>query len=117
MLHSPTMPRCLMSLMAISRSRWYSRLVRVCDGATTMLSPVWMPMGSTFSMLHTVMQLSQESRTTSYSTSFQPPRYSSTRIWGEWENAFAASAFIPSPSRATPLPRPPSAYAARIMTG
>ena len=60
---------------------WYSALVSVWLGATTMLSPVWMPMGSTFSMLQTVMQLSWPSRTTSYSISFQPSRYSSTRIW------------------------------------
>ena len=50
----------------------------VCDGATTIESPVWIPIGSMFSMLHTVMQLSRASRTTSYSISFQPCRHSST---------------------------------------
>ena len=55
-----------MTSMEAVRRRWYSSLVRVCDGAMTMDSPVWMPMGSKFSMLHTVMQLSCASRTTSY---------------------------------------------------
>ena len=49
-------------------ARWSS----VWLGATTMLSPVWIPIGSRFSMLQTVMQLSKRSRTTSYSISFQP---------------------------------------------
>ena len=35
-----------------------SMIVGGCDGATTMLSPVWIPIGSKFSMLQTVMQLS-----------------------------------------------------------
>ena len=72
MLHSPTMPRWRMVLIAIVRSIWYSSSFSVCDGATTMDSPVWMPIGSKFSMLQTVMQLSRPSRTTSYSISFQP---------------------------------------------
>ena len=41
-------------------------------GATTMVSPVWTPIGSKFSMLQMVMQLSAPSRITSYSISFQP---------------------------------------------
>jgi hypothetical protein len=82
MLHSPTMPRCRIVLIATLRSIWYSSSFSVCEGATTMDSPVWMPIGSKFSMLQTVMQLSRKSRTTSYSISFQPLRYSSTRTWG-----------------------------------
>ena len=35
---------------------WYSLSASVCDGATTMLSPVCTPTGFMFSMLHTVMQ-------------------------------------------------------------
>ena len=53
MLHSPTTPRCRMTLRAVARRRLYSVLVRVWLGATTMDSPVWIPRGSTFSMLHT----------------------------------------------------------------
>ena len=37
-----------------------------------MLSPVWTPTGSKFSILHTVMQLSRPSRITSNSISFHP---------------------------------------------
>jgi hypothetical protein len=40
---------------------------------------VWMPRGSKFSMLQTVMQLPHASLTTSYSTSFQPRSDFSTR--------------------------------------
>ncbi len=78
MLHSPTTPRCRIVLIAIVRSMWYSSSLSVCDGATTIDSPVWMPRGSTFSMLQTVMVLSRPSRTTSYSSSFHPRSDSST---------------------------------------
>ena len=57
---------------------WYSLSVSVSAGATVMLSPVWTPIGSTFSMEHTMMQLSALSRTTSISNSFQPRTLSST---------------------------------------
>ena len=65
--------------IAMVRSLWYSPSLSVWLGATTMLSPVWIPRGSRFSMLQTVMQLSRASRTTSYSTSFHPRSDSSTR--------------------------------------
>ena len=54
------------------RSIWYSLSASVWLGATTMQSPVWTPIGSMFSMLQMVMQLSAPSRITSYSISFQP---------------------------------------------
>ena len=60
---------------------WYSLSVSVSAGATVMLSPVWMPIGSTFSMEHTMMQLSALSRTTSISNSFQPSTDSSISTW------------------------------------
>lgn len=53
MLHSPTMPRCCTTFTAVRRSMKYSVLLRVWLGATTMDSPVWIPSGSRFSMLHT----------------------------------------------------------------
>jgi len=59
-----------MVLIATERSSWYSSSLSVWLGATTMDSPVWMPIGSRFSMLQTAMQLSRPSRTTSYSISF-----------------------------------------------
>ncbi len=42
------------------------------DGATTIEIPVGSDNGSIFSILHTTIQLSYWSRTTSYSTFFQP---------------------------------------------
>ena len=70
-----------MILRLADRSIWYSLSVRVWLGATTMLSPVWTPIGSIFSMLHTVMQLSAPSRMTSYSISFQPAKERSKSTW------------------------------------
>ncbi len=63
-----------------ARMRWYSLSVRVSAGATVIESPVWTPIGSTFSMAQTMMALSARSRTTSISNSFHPSRLSSTRI-------------------------------------
>jgi len=62
------------------RMRWYSLSVRVRAGATVIESPVCTPIGSTFSIEQTMMQLSALSRTTSISNSFQPSTDSSTRI-------------------------------------
>jgi hypothetical protein len=59
------------------RSSWYSLSVSVWAGATVIESPVWMPIGSRFSIEQTMMQLSARSRTTSISYSFQPIRLSS----------------------------------------
>ena len=61
-----------MMAMEASRIFWYSRSVRVWAGATVMESPVCTPMASTFSMEHTITQLSAVSRMTSISNSFQP---------------------------------------------
>ncbi len=55
-----------------SRSRWYSTSLRVCAGATVMLSPVCTPIGSKFSMLVMITTVSAWSRMTSSSYSFQP---------------------------------------------
>ena len=68
-----------------SRIRWYSRSVSVSAGATVTLSPVCIPIGSTFSMAQMMMQLSALSRTTSISYSFQPSTLSSisTSVVGE----------------------------------
>ena len=62
-----------------SRIRWYSLSVKVCAGATVILSPVWTPMGSKFSIEQTITALSAQSRMTSISYSFQPMTLSSTR--------------------------------------
>ena len=68
-LQPPSTPRARIIFSALSRSIWYSRLVSVWLGATTMLSPVCMPTGSMFSMLQTAMAVSAASRMTSYSIS------------------------------------------------
>ncbi len=104
-------------MIPISRSMWYSVLLRVCEGATTILSPVWIPSGSKFSMLHTVMQLSYASRTTSYSTSFQPFKLSSTNTCGEYAKAAFTFSINSSSLCTNPLPFPPSANAARMSSG
>jgi hypothetical protein len=61
-----------MMAMDASRISWYSRSVRVMAGATVMESPVCTPMGSRFSMEHTITTLSSLSRITSNSNSFHP---------------------------------------------
>ena len=45
-----------------------------------MLSPVCTPIGSRFSIEHTIIELSDLSRTTSNSNSFQPISDSSTKV-------------------------------------
>ena len=62
-----------------SRMIWYSLSVSVSAGATVIESPVWTPIGSTFSIEQMMMQLSALSRTTSISNSFQPSTDSSIR--------------------------------------
>ena len=61
-----------------SRMIWYSLSVSVSAGAMVIESPVWMPIGSRFSIEQMMMQLSFLSRTTSISNSFQPSTLSST---------------------------------------
>ncbi len=73
MLHPPaSTPISRMIAMAASRIRWYSRSVSVIAGATVIESPVCTPIGSTFSIEHTMTTLSRRSRITSSSNSFQP---------------------------------------------
>merc|ERR1719238_705650 len=117
MLHSPTIPKCRTTRNAADLSMWYSSLDSVCDGAMTIESPVCTPNGSKFSMLQTVMQLSSWSRTTSYSTSFQPSIDFSMSNWGETAKAFVASVLNSSASWQMPLPKPPRANATRAIKG
>lgn len=72
-------PTSRMIAMPTSRSRWYSRSVRVSAGATVMESPVCTPTGSTFSMEHTTTTLSARSRMKPGSNSFHPRIDSSSR--------------------------------------
>ena len=79
MLQPPvSTPTSRMTAIAMSRSRWYSRSVRVRAGATVMESPVWTPTGSKFSIEQTTTTLSFLSRIISSSYSFQPRMLSSS---------------------------------------
>src|SRR6266545_1447562 len=79
MLQPPvSTPTSRSTAMPRSRIRWYSRSVRVIAGATVTESPVWTPIGSTFSMEQTTTTLSLRSRISSSSYSFQPSTLSST---------------------------------------
>ena len=71
-------PTRRMMRRAASRIRWYSLSVRVCAGATVMLSPVCTPIASMFSIEQMTTKLSAQSRITSSSYSFQPMTDSST---------------------------------------
>ena len=84
-----------------------------------MLSPVCTPMGSRFSMLQTVIQLSAPSRITSYSISFQPTRERSSRTWdmGLLANPLPTMASNSSQVLAMPPPLPPRVYAGRTTKG
>ena len=99
-----------MILSEAERSIWYSLSESVWLGATTMLSPVWTPIGSMFSMLQTVMQLSAPSRITSYSISFQPSSDRSKSTWWIGEAARPPRDTCSSSSNvcAIPPPVPPS---------
>ena len=107
-----------MILSEAERSIWYSLSESVWLGATTMLSPVWTPIGSMFSMLQMVMQLSAPSRITSYSISFQPRRERSSSTWRMGEAARPPRTMCSSSSKvwAIPPPVPPSVYAGRTTS-
>ena len=98
-----------MIFSALVRSIWWSWSVSVCDGATTIESPVCTPIGSMFSMLQMVMQVSAPSRITSYSSSFQPRRERSTSTWwiGEAARPPCTIDSYSSSVLATPPPVPP----------
>lgn len=68
-------------------------------------------------MLQQMMTLSAASRTTSYSSSFQPLRLFSMSTWGLSERLLAERSLSSSAFSAKPDPRPPSEKAERRMTG
>ena len=98
---------------------WYCLSDRVWIGATVMLSPVWTPMGSTFSMEHTMIALSFLSRMTSISNSFQPIRDSSSRAsWvGLISRAFSTRGMKSSSLSAMLPPMPPRVNDGLMMIG
>ncbi|MBA7573052.1 hypothetical protein ES708_14841 [subsurface metagenome] len=105
--------------MEALRNLWWSWSERVWAGAITMLSPVCIPIGSRFSILQMVIQLSALSRITSYSYSTQPSTHSSINtcliresINPNWTISSNLCLFS-----AMPLPAPPRVYAGRTITG
>mmetsp|Transcript_31062 Transcript_31062/g.77287 ORF Transcript_31062/g.77287 Transcript_31062/m.77287 type:complete len:311 (+) Transcript_31062:3613-4545(+) len=102
-----------------SRRRWYSLSVRVCAGAMVMESPVCTPMGSRFSMEHTITTLSARSRITSSSYSFHPSRDFSISTWLVADASTPLVTIVFSSSRlyAMPPPEPPRVKAGRMMSG
>ena len=109
-LHPPVMFSSLIIFSADVRSIWYSLSPSVCEGATTMLSPVCTPTGSRFSILHTVMQLPFPSRITSYSISFHPAMHRSTKTCPtrDRRRPFSRISTSCTLSPAIPPPLPPS---------
>ncbi len=98
---------------------WYSLSVSVCAGATVIESPVCTPIGSRFSIEHTMMQLSFLSRTTSISNSFQPSSDSSISISRVGERSRPRFTISTNSSLlyAMPPPVPPSVNDGRSTAG
>ncbi len=120
MLEPPvSTPISRITAIAASRMRWYSLSVSVWAGATVMESPVWIPMGSRFSMEQTITTLSRRSRMSSSSNSFQPITDSSTRTseMGERSRPRATISSYSSSFQAMPPPEPPRVKAGRITQG
>ena len=94
-------------------------LVKVCEGHTTMESPVCIPTGSRFSMLQMVIAVSFESRITSYSISLKPFMLFSISTWctGESLRAFFIISSNSLSFSANPPPVPPNVNAGRRTTG
>ena len=120
MLQPPvSTPTDRMMPMERSRMAWYSRSVSVIAGATVIESPVWTPIGSRFSIEHTITTLSLVSRMTSSSYSFQP------RIDSSRSTSVVGLACSPAPairrrsvsSCAIPEPVPPMVKLGRTTTG
>ena len=102
-------PTRRMQANAASRICWYSTSDSVSAGATVIESPVWTPIGSTFSIEQMITQLSARSRMTSSSNSFQPTIDCSISISpiGLTDSPLDASFRNSSIVDAMPVPRPP----------
>ena len=91
----------------------------VCCGATVTLSPVCTPIGSTFSIEHTITTLSLRSRITSSSNSPQPMTDSSTSTCpiGLAARPSATTCRYSVSFQAIPPPAPPIVKPGRTMAG
>ena len=108
-----------MILNAEFLSIWYSLLVKVWTGATTIESPVWTPTGSRFSIEHTIIAVLFLSLITSSSISLNPLIDLSTNTWDTGDNfkAFLTSGLNSSSLSANPPPVPPRVNAGLIIIG
>ena len=113
------MPMAATMFSAACRNMASSPSVSVSAGAATMLSPVWTPTGSMFSMEQTETAQPLASRIVSNSISFQPEMHFSTRIcvMGDMSRPDAAMMRSSSGVSAMPPPVPPSVKAGRTMIG
>ena len=118
-LQPPSIFNAVIIFNADERNIWYSLSPNVWLGATTILSPVCTPTGSTFSMLHTVMQFPALSRITSYSISFHPAIQRSIKHWLTRDNLRPLEQISWSwvSLWAIPPPVPPNVYAGLTTTG
>ena len=84
-----------------------------------MLSPVWTPIGSIFSMVQMTTKLSALSRITSNSNSFQPARLSSNQACpiGDSEMALRTASGRSAELLTHEAPVPPKANEARTNRG
>ena len=112
-------PMLRIILMAMSRIRWKAVSERVIAGATVMESPVWIPIGSIFSMVHIMTTLSFLSRSNSNSYSFQPKRALSIKTsWiGEASNPLVSKVSNWSAEWTKDAPVPPRVKEGRITSG
>ena len=118
-MQPPSIFNAVIIFNADERNIWYSLSPNVWLGATTILSPVCTPTGSTFSMLHTVMQFPALSRITSYSISFHPAIQRSIKHWLTRDNLRPLEQISWSwvSLWAIPPPVPPNVYAGLTTTG
>ena len=105
--------------MAMSRIRWKVVSDSVIAGATVMESPVWMPIGSKFSMEQMMTTLSLASRSSSSSNSFHPiSALSIITSWiGEMCSARVSNSSNFAGSCTTDAPAPPSVNDDRMHSG
>ena len=112
-------PMASMTFKESSRMAWYARSSRLWIGATVMESPVCTPMGSRFSMEHTITALPFLSRMTSISNSFQPSSDSSIRTSLLSDASKPRFTMVSNSSGlwAIPPPVPPRVKPGRIISG
>ena len=113
------MPKLFTTFSADVRNFWYAFSGNVSEGATTTDSPVCTPIGSKFSIEHTIIALSSLSLSTSNSNSNQPRIDSSTSncLTGESANPLPEITSNSSLVYAIPPPVPPKVKAGLTTTG